>query len=148
MRLMFAETSSSNYQSVAFLVDALLARHAIFPPQREEPKERLRGRLIEVELLENVRPERKVAFSFRSVEGVSRQHTYKLYSFKNTLFANFQKNLPWKTRQNSLTFQAKTGLVSRASVMKVHVSVGKLRALSPSVLVPSRRVSNCCMESP
>ena len=58
---MFAEASSSAYQSVASLVDALLAGHAIFLPQREEPKERLRGRLIEVELLENMRPERKVA---------------------------------------------------------------------------------------
>ena len=38
-----------------------LARHAIFSPQREEPKEHLRGRLIEVDLLENIRPERKVA---------------------------------------------------------------------------------------
>ena len=58
---MFAETSSSAYKSVASLVDALLARHSIFPPQREEAKERLRGRLIEVELLENIRPERKAA---------------------------------------------------------------------------------------
>ena len=58
---MFAETSSSAYRSVASLVDALLAHRAIFPPQREEPKERLRGRLIEDELLENIRPERKVA---------------------------------------------------------------------------------------
>ena len=47
--------------SVASLADALLARHTIFPPQQDEPKERLRGRLIEVELLENIRPERKVA---------------------------------------------------------------------------------------
>ena len=122
--------------SVASLVDARLAHHAIFPPQREGPKERLRGRLIEVELLENVRPERKVAFWFRSVEGVSRQHTYKLYSFKHTLFATFQKKLPWKTRQNSLTFQAKTGLVSRTIMTKIHVSVTKLRA------------PNNCMESP
>ena len=61
LRLMFAETSSSDYRSVASLADSLLARHAIFPPQREEPKERLRGRLIEVEILENVRPERKVS---------------------------------------------------------------------------------------
>ena len=67
---MFAETSSSTDRSVASLVDALLARHAIFPPQREEPKERL----IEVELLKNIRPERKVAPW--SMEGVSRQHTY------------------------------------------------------------------------
>ena len=58
---MFAETSSSAYRSVHSLVDALLARHTIFPPQREEPKERLRGKLIEVELFENIRPERKVA---------------------------------------------------------------------------------------
>ena len=58
---MFAERSSSIYRSVASLVDALLARHAIPPRQREEPKERLRGRLIEVELLENIRLERKVA---------------------------------------------------------------------------------------
>ena len=58
---MFAETSSSACRGVASLVDALLARHVIFPSQREEPKERLRGRLIEVELLENIRPERKVA---------------------------------------------------------------------------------------
>ena len=58
---MFAETSSSAYRSVAFLVDALFARHAIFPPEREEPKECLWGRLIEVEFLENIRPERKVA---------------------------------------------------------------------------------------
>ena len=50
LRLMFAETSSSAYRCVASLVDALLARHAIFPHQPEEPKERLRGRLIEVEL--------------------------------------------------------------------------------------------------
>ena len=56
-----AETSSSAYRSVASLVCTLLARHAIFPPQREEPKERLRGRLIEVGLLENIRPEGKVA---------------------------------------------------------------------------------------
>ena len=60
---MFAETSNSAYRSVASLVDALLARHAIFPLQQaDEPKECLRGtRLIEVELLENVRPKRKVA---------------------------------------------------------------------------------------
>ena len=56
-----AETSSSTYRSVASLVDALLARHAIFPLQREEPKECQKGRLIEVELLENIHPERKVA---------------------------------------------------------------------------------------
>ena len=58
---MFAEMSSSAYRSVASPVDALLARHTVFPPQREEPRERLRGRLIEVELLENIRLERKVA---------------------------------------------------------------------------------------
>ena len=51
---------------------------------REDPKERLR--LIEVELLENIRPERKVTPYFRSMEGVSRQHTYSLFSFKNTIF--------------------------------------------------------------
>ena len=56
-----AETSSSAYRSVACLVDSLLALYAIFPPQREEPKERLRGRLIEVQLLDNIRPEREVA---------------------------------------------------------------------------------------
>ena len=39
--------------NVASLADALLARHAIFPPQRteerlrHEPKERLRGRLVQ-----------------------------------------------------------------------------------------------------
>ena len=58
---MFAETSSSTFRSVASLADALLARHAFFPPQRNEPKERLRGKLIEVELLENISRERKVA---------------------------------------------------------------------------------------
>ena len=58
---MFAETSSSTYRSVSPLVDALLARHAIILPQRKEPEERLPGRLIEVELLENIRPERKFA---------------------------------------------------------------------------------------
>ena len=58
---MFAETSSSAYRSVASLVDVLLARHAIFPPQQEEPKEHLRGKLFEVKLMENIRPERKVA---------------------------------------------------------------------------------------
>ena len=61
MRLRFVETSSCAYRSVASLVDDLLARHTIFPPQREEPKERLRGKLTSVELLENIRPERKVA---------------------------------------------------------------------------------------
>ena len=58
---MFAETSSSAYRSVASLVDALLARHEIFPLQREEPKERLRERLIEVELLETICTKMKVA---------------------------------------------------------------------------------------
>ena len=58
---MFAETSNSAYRGVASLTDALLARHAIFPLQREEPKERRRERLIEVELLENIRPGMKVA---------------------------------------------------------------------------------------
>ena len=56
-----AETSSSAYRSVASLAGALLARHAIFPPQQDEPKERLRGRLIEVEVLEKILPKRKVA---------------------------------------------------------------------------------------
>ena len=67
---MFAETSSFAYRSVASVADALLARHAIFPPQRDGPKERLRGRLIGVELLENICPERKVAPSV-SVNGRS-----------------------------------------------------------------------------
>ena len=58
---MFAETSSCAYRNVASLVDALLVRHAIFPPKREEPKERLQRRLIEIELLEDIRPGRKVA---------------------------------------------------------------------------------------
>ena len=58
---MFAETNSSAYRSEASLTDVLLARHATFPPERHEPKERLRGRLIEVELLENIRPKRKIA---------------------------------------------------------------------------------------
>ena len=49
---MFAETSSSAYRSVASVADVLFAGHAIFPPQQDEPKERLQGRLIEVELLE------------------------------------------------------------------------------------------------
>ena len=57
---MFAETSSSAYRSVASLADALLAHHTIFPPQQDEPKERLRGRLIEVERSENIPPEREV----------------------------------------------------------------------------------------
>ena len=58
---MFGETSSSVYRSLAFVADSLLSRPAIFPPQRHEQKERLRGKLIEVELLENTRPQRKVA---------------------------------------------------------------------------------------
>ena len=42
--LMFAETSSSAYRSVASLVDALLPSHAIFPPKREESKSVNRSR--------------------------------------------------------------------------------------------------------
>ena len=44
---------------------------------------------------------------------------------------NFQKHSPWKTRLNSHIFQPKTGLVSHASVMKIHVSVRKQRSLEP-----------------
>ena len=83
---MFAETSSSAYGSVASLVDALLARHATFPPQREEPKERLRGRLIEVELLEISVLKGKLPLSFGQWKLLAdNTHTY-MFSFKNTLF--------------------------------------------------------------
>ena len=50
---MSAEMGSFAYLSVASVADAPLAHHAISPPQRDEPKKHLQGRLFQLQLLKS-----------------------------------------------------------------------------------------------
>ena len=54
---------------------------------------------------------------------------YQLNPNIEPIFRKIHRGKP--INKNSLTFQGKTGLVTRASIMKIHASVRKLHALAP-----------------